>query len=102
MRAGTGITNTYLGQARGLTGLLAIGDAVCITNPMGARGVTLAVLSAAGWPICSRPPCRRLAAELDRWCLANMRPWFDDQVEMDAACSDRWHGDPLTSTAGCP
>ena len=33
VRAGGGLTNTYLGQAVGLTGLLAIGDAVATTNP---------------------------------------------------------------------
>ena len=96
VRAGTGITNTYLGQARQLAGLLAIGDSVCITNPTGARGVPLAVLSAVALAdlVCDRP-ASDWAAELDRWCQANMRPWFDDHVEMDAALLDRWHGVPL-------
>ena len=103
MRAGTGITNTYLGQARGLTGLLAIGDAVCITNPMGARGVTLAVLSAVALAdIVGDGTAAEWAAELDRWCLANMRPWFDDQVEMDAALLSRWHGEPIDLTRRLP
>ena len=103
VRAGTGITNTYLGQARGLAGLLAIGDAVCITNPMGARGVTLAVLSAAALADLVRDrPAADWAAELDRWCLTNMRPWFDDQVEMDAALLSRWHGEPIDLTRRLP
>ena len=103
VRAGTGITNTYLGQARGLTGLLAIGDAVCITNPMGARGVTLAVLSAAALAGLVRDrPAADWAAELDRWCMTNMRPWFDDQVEMDAALLSRWHGEPIDLTRRLP
>ena len=44
--------------------------------------------------VCDRP-ASDWAAELDRWCQANMRPWFDDHVEMDAALLDRWHGVPL-------
>ena len=44
VRAGGGLTNTYLGQAVGLTGLLAIGDAVATTNPTGGRGVSLGYL----------------------------------------------------------
>ena len=103
VRAGTGITNTYLGQARGLTGLLAIGDAVCITNPMGARGVTLAVQSAVALAdIVGDGTAADWAAELDRWCLTNMRPWFDDQVEMDAALLSRWHGEPIDLTHRLP
>ena len=97
VRAGTGITNTYLGQARELAGLLAIGDAVCITNPMGARGVTLAVLSAAALADLVRDrPAADWAPELDRWCVTSMRPWFDDQVEMDAALLSRWRVSPST------
>jgi 2-polyprenyl-6-methoxyphenol hydroxylase-like FAD-dependent oxidoreductase len=103
VRAGTGITNTYLGQARGLARLLAIGDAVCITNPMGARGVTLAVTSAVALAdIVASRPAADWADGLDRWCRANMRPWFDDQVEMDAALLRRWHGEPIDPSRRLP
>ena len=58
VRAGGGLTNTYLGQAVGLTGLLAIGDAVATTNPTGGRGVSLGISSA----VADDPNRRELTA----------------------------------------
>ena len=47
VRAGAGLVNLYRPQTRDVTGLLAIGDAVCTTNPTGGRGVSLAIRAAA-------------------------------------------------------
>ena len=40
VRAGAGLNNHYQGQPTHVRGLLAIGDAVCTTNPAGARGLS--------------------------------------------------------------
>ena len=47
VRAGAGLTNTYRAQPTDVRRLLAVGDAVCTTSPMGARGVSLGMESAA-------------------------------------------------------
>ena len=44
VRAGAGLDNHYQGQPTRVRGLLAVGDAVCTTNPMGARGLSLGML----------------------------------------------------------
>ena len=91
VRAGGGLTNTYLGQAVGLTGLLAIGDAVATTNPTGGRGVSLGISSAvamtrivetrrgsAGRPNWT-PGVRRICAAgspiRSRWMRRHLRRW---------------------------
>ncbi len=103
IRSGTGITNTYLGQATDLRGLLAIGDAVCITNPMGARGVSLGILSAAALvDVVTTRPEAEWAGALDAWCAATMRPWFDDQLAIDAGLISRWRGEPIDVSGPLP
>ncbi len=103
VRAGAGLTNTYLGQPVGLTGLLAIGDAVATTNPTGGRGVSLGISSAETMTrIVANSPRECWATELDAWCEENLRRWVTDQIEMDAALLRRWAGEPFDPSADQP
>jgi 2-polyprenyl-6-methoxyphenol hydroxylase-like FAD-dependent oxidoreductase len=92
--------NSYRGQLDPagrpvLPGLISVGDAVCTTTPLAGRGVTLALLQA-------QELVRILAAhdtdiitattQFDRWCLGNIRPWFDDHRRTDADRMRRWVG----------
>ncbi len=102
VRAGAGLTNTYLGQAVGLTGLLAIGDAVATTNPTGGRGVSLGISSAEAMTrIVENSPRECWATELDAWCEDNLRRWVTDQIEMDAAMLRRGRASRSTRARSC-
>jgi 2-polyprenyl-6-methoxyphenol hydroxylase-like FAD-dependent oxidoreductase len=96
VRAGAGLVNHYRPQASGVTGLLSIGDATCTTNPMGARGVALAMMSAAALADIVAAHAREdWAGALDAWCRANLRPWFDDHVGFDLVMHKLWAGEPI-------
>jgi len=94
IRSGTGIFNQYRGQSTTVSNLLAIGDAVCTTNPMGARGVALGMQSAAVLAdlVATTTP-ETWAAALDAWSLANQKVWHDDHVISDDARQAEWRGD---------
>jgi hypothetical protein len=75
--------------------LLFVGDAVLTTNPAAGRGVTtslmqaqqlLSLLDRHGTDFTS------CALEFDQWCLANMKPWYEDHVIWDAGLVARWNG----------
>ena len=101
--AGNAGRNTYRRQPHEVTGLLAIGDAVCTTNPMGARGISLGIASAvAAANVITEHNPERWAPELELWSETNVRPWFDDQVEADAAMLRRWAGEPIDLTRRLP
>jgi len=101
--AGNAGRNSYRHQAHAVTGLLAVGDAVCTTNPMGARGISLGIAGAVALAgILAEHPRQRWAHELDQWCTRQVRPWFDDQVEIDAAMLRRWAGEPLNPSGPLP
>jgi 2-polyprenyl-6-methoxyphenol hydroxylase-like FAD-dependent oxidoreductase len=100
VRAGAGLVNLYRPQTRQVTGLLAIGDAVCTTNPTGGRGVTLAVRAAAELAdLIATHPARQWAARLDAWSLEQLRPWFEEHLIFDRAVRARWDGEPLDPDA---
>ena len=100
VRAGAGLVNLYRPQTRDLTGLLAIGDAVCTTNPTGGRGVTLAMRAAAELAdLVATHPAGQWAARLDAWSLQQLRPWFDEHLIFDRAVRARWNGEPLDPDA---
>jgi 2-polyprenyl-6-methoxyphenol hydroxylase-like FAD-dependent oxidoreductase len=100
VRAGAGLVNLYRPQAREVTSLLAIGDAVCTTNPTGGRGVTLAIRAAAELAdLVATHPARQWAARLDAWSLEQLRPWFDEHLIFDRAMRARWGGEPLDPDA---
>jgi 2-polyprenyl-6-methoxyphenol hydroxylase-like FAD-dependent oxidoreductase len=100
---GGGLTNTYRYQGREpgvppATGLFFLGDAVCTTNPRAGRGIALGLRqaqhllsllddSAVGFDDASR--------ELDAWSDENIRPWFRDHAEVDAAMLRRFRGQDL-------
>jgi flavin-dependent dehydrogenase len=101
--AGNAGRNTYRRQPRDVTGLLAVGDAVCTTNPMGARGISLGIAGAAALAdIIAENPRQRWAHELDDWCASQVRPWFDDQVISDRAMLRRWAGEPADLSGRLP
>ncbi|HET6729869.1 MAG TPA: NAD(P)/FAD-dependent oxidoreductase [Jiangellaceae bacterium] len=100
VRAGAGLVNLYRPQTREVTGLLAIGDAVCTTNPTGGRGVTLAMRAAAELAdLVATHPHPQWAARLDAWSLEQLRPWFEEHLIFDRAMRARWSRQPLDPNA---
>ncbi|HEU5486775.1 MAG TPA: NAD(P)/FAD-dependent oxidoreductase [Microlunatus sp.] len=96
VRAGAGLVNAYRGQPVGVTGLVAIGDAWCVTNPQGGRGITLGLQSAAALAeLVPQVPPDDLARELEAWGAARLKPWFHDHVEGDASMLRSWAGHPV-------
>ena len=96
VRAGTGIFNQYRGQSTTVRNLLAIGDAVCTTNPMGARGIALGMESAAfAADLVAGAAPETWAAALDAWAEANQKVWHDDHVITDDAVLAAWRGDDV-------
>ena len=96
VRVGAGLVNLYRPQARGVVGLLAIGDVACTTNPVAARGVSLALMAAEALTdvVATRAPAE-WAAALDGWCRANLRPWYVDHVGFDEVTRRLWAHEPL-------
>ena len=101
VRAGAGLTNHYQGQATGISRLLAIGDAVCTTNPAGARGLTMGLRSAVAMvDIVTTQEPDQWATSLDDWSTTHLRPWFEEQVIADAWQRESWAG--RTTDPACP
>ncbi|MGH3911817.1 MAG: NAD(P)/FAD-dependent oxidoreductase [Pseudonocardiaceae bacterium] len=77
-----------------LPGLLAVGDAVCTTNPAYRRGATLGLESAL---VCARTVLAQgtdavaVAAAADAAQQDLLAPWFHDAVAQDEARLRRWH-----------
>jgi 2-polyprenyl-6-methoxyphenol hydroxylase-like FAD-dependent oxidoreductase len=98
--AGGRLYNTYRGQldAEGrpaLPGLISVGDAVCTTTPLAGRGVTLALMQARELVRLldsSGPDSATATRQFDRWCLHNIRPWYDDHRYTDTDRVRRWSG----------
>jgi hypothetical protein len=70
------------------TGLLAIGDSVCTTNPTLGRGLALALAGAADLADTlgahgGDPAAQALA--MDRLVAAHVAPFYQDQAAIDAA-----------------
>jgi 2-polyprenyl-6-methoxyphenol hydroxylase-like FAD-dependent oxidoreductase len=96
VRAGSGIFNQYRPQTSSVRRLLAIGDAVCTTNPMGARGIVLGMESAAALAdVVAAGDPETWAPRLDAWCAANQKLWHDDHVVTDAALHAGWRGEEI-------
>ena len=96
VRAGAGLTNEYAAQPTGLERLVVIGDAFGLTNPQGARGVTLGMESAAVLVDLLRDQGPDdLATGLDAWGRAQLAPWFHDHVGWDASLLSQWAGRPV-------
>jgi 2-polyprenyl-6-methoxyphenol hydroxylase-like FAD-dependent oxidoreductase len=70
------------------TGLLAVGDAVCTTNPTFGRGLGVALRTIADLAdVLAEHPDDPEGASLamDRAVLEHVRPWYADQAVTDAA-----------------
>ena len=103
VRAGSGLVNTYQGQSTEVRGLLAIGDAVMITNPAGARGLSLGMMGAAALAdiVATQGP-EQWAGALDQWGTTHLRPWFEEHVIADAWLRDTWAGVPMDPDGPIP
>lgn len=73
-------------------GVLAVGDAACITNPAHTRGSTLAISSAlaAARAVDEHPDSESLALAVDAELCRSVEPLFWDSVEQDAARLEQW------------
>ncbi len=89
-------------------GLLAVGDAACITNPAHTRGSTLAVESAqaVARAIHEHEDGESRALAVDAELRRTSEPRFWDSVEQDAMRLDRWRpadeAAPRPSSSGRP
>lgn len=69
-----------------VTGLLAIGDAVCTTNPTLGRGLSTAVQMAVDLlDVLVDPDPHARATAFDRAITENVAPYYEDQAAVDAA-----------------
>jgi flavin-dependent dehydrogenase len=97
------LLNAYRGQlgADGrpaADGILFVGDAVLTTNPAAGRGVSTSLMQARHALAALDEHGADLAAvagDLDEWCEATMRPWYDDHVAWDAGLLSRWRGEDI-------
>lgn len=77
-------------------GLLAIGDAVCVTNPAHTRGTTLALVAAqhvAATIDEHRGDHEAHAAALGAFVDEQLAPWVEDSIGQDADRLARWRPD---------
>jgi 2-polyprenyl-6-methoxyphenol hydroxylase-like FAD-dependent oxidoreductase len=104
------LRNAYRGQLNdggvvGLPGLVRVGDAVCMTNPIAGRGVTTAMMQVSRLvALLDEHPGDVETATLlfDRWCDAAIRPWFYDHLHADAEVVRRWGGQDVDPTRRLP
>ena len=71
-----------------LTGLLAVGDSACCTNPSLGRGMTMGLMHAAGTAEVVAAHLGdpvTLALEHDRMTQARVTPWYQNTVTFDRA-----------------
>ena len=83
-------------RADGPVGLLAIGDAVCVTNPAHTRGTTLALVAAqeAAAAVSEHPGDHGAQIEqLARFVDEQLTPWVEDSIGQDADRLVRWRPD---------
>jgi flavin-dependent dehydrogenase len=107
---GGGLVNRYQGQLDGegrvaLPGLVFLGDAVCVTNPKAARGVVTSLMQARSlFGLLDEHGADHASCSLalDRWCLDNIKPWYDDHAHSDIELSNRWNGQDVDLTRRLP
>jgi 2-polyprenyl-6-methoxyphenol hydroxylase-like FAD-dependent oxidoreductase len=107
--AGAGLTNSYRGQLdeRGraaASGVFFVGDAVCTTNPMAGRGITLGLRQADALlaMLAEGGDLTEVAAAFDAWCTDTIRPWYEDHVYWDATLLRRLAGADIDVEARIP
>lgn len=78
-------------------GLIAIGDALCVTNPTYTRGMSLAAQHALSVAdivgLGGVDDLRRLAMSVDERAQHMVRPWFEDSVAQDRLRNALWRGE---------
>jgi 2-polyprenyl-6-methoxyphenol hydroxylase-like FAD-dependent oxidoreductase len=102
--------NSYQGQLNGagrvpVDGLIFVGDAVCTTNPTAGRGIATSLLQARRLLELLDHDAGDLTAcslGFDRWCLENIKPWFDDHVYWDDEQIKRWSGQDIDLSRRLP
>jgi len=109
VQSGSNLTNAYRGQRAAdgsvTPGLVFVGDAVCTTNPAAGRGVALGMRQARTLVSLldeHSGDLSRVAAELDDWCTAEIRPWYDDHVYWDETTLRRFAGEDVDLNARIP
>jgi 2-polyprenyl-6-methoxyphenol hydroxylase-like FAD-dependent oxidoreductase len=103
-RAGANLRNAYRGQGA-LSGLIHVGDTVCVTNPIAGRGIATSLMQAHHLvtSLDAYDDPRDLRDAFDAYCTREIRPWFDDHVRSDPDQLARYRGAdvdldrPLTS-----
>lgn len=71
-----------------VTGLIAVGDSVCTTNPTLGRGLTLALVGGAGLVDALAQYAADTTAQvlaMDDLVAHEIQPFYEDQAEIDAA-----------------
>ena len=109
MLRGGHLYNSYRGQRNEagripLPGLIALGDAVCTTNPSLGRGIATSLLQARQLLALLEEPKHDLASvalAFDAWCEEHIKPWFADHVYSDADLRRRGPAGTSTSRVGC-
>ena len=102
VRAGSGLVNSYQGQPTAL-GFLVIGDAFCTTNPAGARGMSLGMMTAAALAdIVATQSIEQWGTALDVWATAHVRPWFEEHILADSWLRETWAGVPMDPEGPIP
>ncbi|MCC4595626.1 FAD-dependent monooxygenase [Xanthomonas campestris pv. phormiicola] len=94
--------NRFRRFARGgqpvVLGTVAVGDALCITNPTYTRGMSLAMRYVFALAELARAEglqdLVRFAHRADRLAQRLVRPWHDDSVMQDRARNALWAGTP--------
>jgi hypothetical protein len=102
--------NGYRGQRNeagriALPGLIALGDAVCTTNPSLGRGIATSFLQAQRLVALLDEPgrdFRGVALAFDDWCAEHIKPWFADHVHADADRQRRWAGGDVDVSRSLP
>ncbi|CAD0345296.1 NAD(P)/FAD-dependent oxidoreductase [Xanthomonas hortorum] len=83
-------------------GAIAVGDALCITNPTYTRGMSLAIRYAfAIADLLQRDGLNdayRFAVNADALAQDLVRPWHDDSVAQDRVRTALWAGGPAPAT----
>lgn len=101
VRSGSNLANLYRGQGiragTVLPGVLFLGDTVCSTNPAAGRGVALGMQQAREMVnlLEATADPADVAAGFDKWCDANIRPWFEDHVLWDSSELARFRGEDI-------
>jgi 2-polyprenyl-6-methoxyphenol hydroxylase-like FAD-dependent oxidoreductase len=108
--AGGNLQNVYRSQrtpdgALVLPGLVSVGDAVCTTTPIYARGLALSMLQVSQLLRlidAQGEDLEALGETYADWCDAAMRPWVAEHMAIDTGLARRWAGEDVFSDDRLP